>query len=35
LTPEQQRLKTFETFLRVVFGLAALHPVLLVVEDLH
>lgn len=35
LTPEQQRLKTFEALLKVIFGLAELHPILLVMEDLH
>ena len=35
LTPQQQRRKTLEAILAVVLALAAQHPVLLIVEDLH
>jgi tetratricopeptide (TPR) repeat protein len=35
LTPEDWRQKTFATLLTLVLGLAARHPVLFVVEDLH
>ena len=35
LTPQQQRQKTLEALLALLLELAALHPLLLIVEDLH